>query len=71
MKRMMKQTPGRRKLSDRTVSDDLDAVGDAAEDAVGVQTAVAMLLLLLRSHPRRRLNSLERLTKPGLAPESL
>ena len=46
----MKQIPGRRKQLDRMVSDDLGAVGDAAGDAVGEQTAVAMLPLRLKLH---------------------
>ena len=46
----MEQTPSRMKQLDRMVSDDLDAVGDAAEDAVGEQTAVAMIPLLLKRH---------------------
>jgi hypothetical protein len=46
----MEQTPSRMKQLDRMVNDDLDAVGDAAEDAVGEQTAVAMLPLLLKRH---------------------
>ena len=46
----MQQTPSRTKQLDRMVSDDLDAVGDAAEDAVGEQTAVAMIPLLLKRH---------------------
>ena len=46
----MLQTPGRTKQLDRMVSDDLDAVVDAAEDAVGEQTAVAMIPLLLKRH---------------------
>ena len=54
----MLQTPGRTKQLDRMVSDDLDAVGAAAEDAVGEQTAVAMLPLLLMSHPKRCPNNL-------------
>ena len=47
----MLQTPGRTKQLDRMVSDDLDAVVDAAEDAVGEQTAMAMLPPLLKRHP--------------------
>jgi hypothetical protein len=46
----MEQTPSRTKQLDRMVNDDLDAVDDAAEDAVGEQTAVAMLPLLLKRH---------------------
>ena len=47
----MEQTPSRMKQLDRMVNDDLDAVVDAAEDAVGEQTAVAMLPLFLKRHP--------------------
>jgi hypothetical protein len=47
---LMQQTPNRKRQLDRMVSDDLDAVGDAAEDAVGEQTAVAMIPLLLKRH---------------------
>jgi hypothetical protein len=47
----MPLTPGRTKQLDRMVSDELDAVVDAAEDAVGGQTAMAMPPLLLKRHP--------------------
>ena len=65
MKKMIwrKQTPARKKPLDPTVSVDLDAVGDAAEDAVGEPTAVARLPLLRKLHP----NSLARIP-PGDLP---